>query len=310
VATQTANTALGVGQSSDATVVPTNVSSASVEGDEGPVSSKTDLGTKLKYDTTTMMDESETKLPKSHKGSLNKPLSPGQRANLAETNRQLDEGIKKTFKGGVTFDPPFNPPDSADAAEAKNAILQRVDPENGSEQGRVLNLNGVKTLATADVDKNGKATVKILGPGQPGVPDSAKFADLASAKKALADKYGVKVSDSPKEWTKEELESANAAFSTLSPEEKKALKDVELQRVTEVPDHPERSAQFNHDVEAGPPPTYTKSIQVARTNLWATVLRVTACRLRCRPSPTKPATPSTPRTWTPRVMPSTWPIRI
>ncbi|CAN0393842.1 unnamed protein product, partial [Phaeothamnion confervicola] len=115
----------------------------------------------------------------------------------------------------------------------------------------------------ADIDKTGKATVTVIGEGKPEVSKTAQFKSAEEAKQALESKFGVKVVNSNgKTWTQDQMQSAYAAFDKLSPEERKALKDVELKRVDGFPVK-DRVAQFNGEVTAGPPATYKKSIEVA-----------------------------------------------
>ncbi|MFH1807309.1 MAG: hypothetical protein ABIJ09_01090 [Pseudomonadota bacterium] len=212
---------------------------------------KADLGTKYKYDGTVM-----------NGGKLNTPLSAAERKadKLAATHTRLDKALAAEYPGGVEFKPPFKDPKSAEAADAKHALLHSVNAEKGGHQDRIVDLNGTKNAISAEISKAGKATVTLHGPGTAEIPATSTFKTVDEAKKALQKDFGVTVSSTPKAFALDELNKAHAAFSLTSGAERDALKGIVLERHTSLGGS--RVAEFKADVDVGPPASYKKSIRV------------------------------------------------
>jgi hypothetical protein len=168
------------------------------------------------------------------------------------TTKQIDEQLAKKFPKGYTVD--GVKPGSEEERRVKHALLQLSDPSRkNSETDVLVDLgNGKKGRVTVGIDKDGIASAKLHAQGEPKVNADFSKLTLDEAKEKLKKDFGLKaVTDGGASWTKEELAKVHDAFSRMSPDERKALKGVELKREASLAtkEDPNRVGSFDWQVK-------------------------------------------------------------
>lgn len=158
------------------------------------------------------------------------PVERLARSNLAATHRELDAKLEELYVIPPVFEPQLDDPQGPYAAQLKFAIVEIGAPDGHGDYAILV--NGKRELITmAPFEDTHK--IQRHGEGKPQVLAESKFASIEAAKAAVAT-LGAKVVEGKPEllaWKKEELETAHAGLSSLSPQERQAVGSFELVRL-------------------------------------------------------------------------------